>query len=248
MTTESIFNDTDNSFFNDEELDDNIPLDALVGEGKKYKTPDDIAKAIVHKDRHIANLEREARELREKSGTSRTVEEILSALKNNPNSNPVEKPLDANEGANPALRPEDLVSKVVQELENRKAVDAAKSNMKQVQDKLVELYGRGYPAKLAEMADEKGIPRETLEELAQKSPKGFFNILGVDPTKGKTMLFNDAPKGSVDPLRNTTRVPSGTRDRAYYDNLRKSNPKTYWNAATQAQMHLDLYASHGQRN
>lgn len=248
MTTESIFNDTDNDFFNDEDIEDNIPLDALVGEGKKYKTPDDIAKAIIHKDRHIANLEREARELREKSGTSRTVEEILSALKNNKTDTPVEKPLNANDGADPALRPEDLVSKVVQELENRKAIEAAKSNMKQVQDKLVELYGRGYSTKLAEMAEEKGIPRETLEELAQKSPKGFFNILGVDPTKGKPTLFGDAPRGSVDPFRTNKPVHSGVRDKAYYDDLRKRDPKTYWNAATQARMHLDLYASHGQRN
>ena len=41
------------------------PFEALVGEGKKYKTQDDLAKSVLHKESHIQRIERENAELRE---------------------------------------------------------------------------------------------------------------------------------------------------------------------------------------
>src|SRR6185369_12687153 len=48
-------------------VDDNteVKFEDLVGEGKKFRDQDAVAKKIVHSDAHIARVEREAAEMRE---------------------------------------------------------------------------------------------------------------------------------------------------------------------------------------
>ena len=55
-------------------------LDALVGEGKKYKTAEDLAAAYGHADQHIATLTSELSEIRKDLDGRLNVVEMLKEL------------------------------------------------------------------------------------------------------------------------------------------------------------------------
>lgn len=56
-------------------------FEQLVGEGKKYATAAEAAKALLHSQVHIGTLESELAELRTTAGKAQTVEEIIAELK-----------------------------------------------------------------------------------------------------------------------------------------------------------------------
>ena len=76
----------------------------LVGEGKKFKTIDDLAKGKAQADTHITNLEKELAELRQDLSARLTVEDFVSRVgkprsesENNQVSEPVDPPPPNNE-------------------------------------------------------------------------------------------------------------------------------------------------------
>mgnify|MGYP000205087855 CR=1 FL=1 len=52
-------------------------VSALVGEGKKYKTLDDLAKGYINADGFIEQLKAENRELKEKATAAKTVDDVI---------------------------------------------------------------------------------------------------------------------------------------------------------------------------
>ena len=83
-TTNSVIEGTDTnntSTTNTQAIPESVSL--LVGEGRKYKTLDDLAKAYLNADGFIEQLKAENQELRTKTVEAKTIDEVLERLSAN---------------------------------------------------------------------------------------------------------------------------------------------------------------------
>jgi ABC-type proline/glycine betaine transport system ATPase subunit len=92
--TDPLFSSSDDQSTVSPDLNDNPDHDfvkELVGEGKKFKDVNVLARSVLHKDMHIKEIERENAELRQavKQGLSREeFYEAIKTLKPSPSNNP----------------------------------------------------------------------------------------------------------------------------------------------------------------
>lgn len=207
-------------------------VSALVGEGKKYKTLDDLAKGYINADGFIEQLKAENRELKEKAVAAKTVDDVLQRLnqqQTTQDSDPTPAPakgIDVSELSK-------LVEATVTGLETQKQ---RQSNMLKADAKMKELFGEKAGAKFAEFA--------STPELQ----KVYTELASVDPDKFISLFSGDVPKntgvggsGTVNTAANYAAAnPSGRLQqfgtKEYFDNVRRTDPKTYYSTDFQLKM------------
>ncbi len=222
------------NLFDDQTNDDNVNhLEALVGEGKKFRTVEDLAKGKAESDRYIAQLTSQLDEARTEVQKRIALEELKTAIlerdnNNNPNPPPGQPPVDKVVDADSI---EELVNKKLTEVEANKIKSA---NEKTVADTLTTVWGDNAKAELVKAGAAIGMSLKELQDLGQRNPQALFKLIGV----GNQPLAN----GGVVP-RSSERVGNdnlnGERTKAYYDKLKTSDPKAYWDKKTQIQMNKD---------
>lgn len=218
-------------------------LNDLVGEGKKFKTPDDLAKAKLESDRFIEKLQNEQRELREELSKRLSVEEALKRAQE-------AKPQDREPPANPQPQPRqespqqiDVASEVDKVLRQRQQEDSTRSNIDLVTSKLTELYGT--VDKAAEVVNtrsrELGMSVEQLQKMASQNPKAFFKLIGVEDKPAQ-----DPGATSWNRAKNPTAMRGATQNQTaqpgtykYYEEIRRSDPASYFSPRVQLQMDKD---------
>lgn len=205
-------------------------LEALVGEDKKYKTVDDLAKAAVEKDRYIAQLQSEMAEARKEIGSKATLDEIMTKIREMTPSAPPSP--SAQPG--PESEKQDVTELVSKMLEEREQTQKVESNKSLVERTLLEKWGNDANLNLNKKASELGVTLDYLKRLSLESPKVFFNLVGLDKVQTTTPAA-PAPRGSV------TLPPSGSgeRTKSFYDNIKKANPAEYFSPKIQNQMYKD---------
>lgn len=211
----------------------------LVGEGKRYKDDQQLAKAKYHADLHIQAVERSNDELRadylallEKSKTWGNVEQLLDqqrqlASREHTITKEVEKPVDP-------LQMKNLISQEIKEYETSKV---RTQNSQAVVEKLKERYGQNYQNILNEKATALGLTKEMINRLAEEAPKAFFKTLELEEFP-RSDPFQAPPRSSV--FQPTGQ--SQKRTWSYYQNLKKSDPKEYYKTTTSNQMEKDYIA------
>ncbi len=209
-------------------------LEDLVGEGKKFKTTEDLARGKAESDLYIARLEEEQRGLREdlakKVGSEETLEQLRAEMSK---LQPADKPKDNTSPELTAANIAELVKESVTALEESRT---ANQNVVTANDALVRHYGSeekaraGFEAKAIEV----GMTVESLKNLAATSPTAFVKLMGLEagaPAKDDPLGTN---KSDVNPvavdLHNPVAV-EGTK--AYFDAMRKSDKNKYWTPAVQ---------------
>lgn len=216
----------------------------LVGEGKKFRTAEELARGKYESDSYIETMKRRQDELREDylklkaDYDARAKLEELLDLNNIPRNQPKSNELPlVTDKESPKLDPkeiESLVSKQIQEHEsNRKQTD----NFNIVKNKLIERYGRNYQTVLADQISELGLTEADVDALARKSPNAFFKTMGLDQPV-KTENFQAPPRTQQ---RSDNFAPRGEKKRSwsYYQELKKSNPRLYLDPKIAVQMHKD---------
>jgi hypothetical protein len=207
-------------------------LEELVGEGKKYKDPEALAKAAVFKDQHISRLEAENQAAREELKTRTTLEEFLDQMKTAREEKPITQ--ETNPDEKPALdetKIESLLEAKLAELERR---TKSKSNLDSVMETLSQKWGSTWRTELKRRTDELGVGQDFVTGLASEKPKAFFKLLDVDalPEREKTLSSRLTSMPST----------SSTKNQKYYRKMMVENPKTYWKAETQQEMFDQLKA------
>jgi hypothetical protein len=149
----------------------------LIGEGKKYATPEDALKSVPHAQKHIATLEVEMRALKEELAAKKSAAEVYETVKE----------MMASNGKPPAgnittVVP-DLDTLLDRKLEAREQALKAKENTELVKQALVEQFGDKAIDVYKEKAASLGIGVEFLNDLCAKSPQAAFDLLGVKPAK-----------------------------------------------------------------
>jgi hypothetical protein len=216
-------------------------LEDFLGEDKKYKTPDDVAKAIVEKDNFIERLKAENAQFRATPPTpvvdrSQEILDQLDALRNlrtqpaTPQSEPTEPARAEVKGLS-----EDDVLRLLNERDQKRQVQ---SNIEAVKVELNQKFGPQYGQVLKSLAEKMGVGTTFLESIAAQSPAALMKLL--DGVSAPTEPFVAAPESNV----SSTFVPNpgGPKPRSWYVKLKATDKAKYDSAAVQTQMMQDAMA------
>ena len=161
---------------------------ALVGTGKKYATVDDALKSVPHAQQHIARLELEMQELRDKASQAKAIDEVYEALMSR----------QATEGdatATPAVFDEKVLDTMLErKLTEQKQVEARKQNAQSVRDSLTNKFGDKASEVFRKKAEELGLNEKFLTDLASTSPKAALELFGANL---KEKPSTSAPSGTI---------------------------------------------------
>lgn len=220
-------------------LDENKKyVEELVGEGKKFKDLEALARGKYEADMTIEMMKRRQDELRNDYLTLREEHTAGAKLKDlidqlaatkqqqlasneNTQVNEEKTPFDADQ----------LDSLLDKKMEQREVARTRAQNAEKVATKLQATLGADYANVIQKKANSLGLSMEDVKELARKSPDAFFNTFELNqPREG----FQSPPSSTV---RNDNFSLGGKkRSWAYYQEMKKNTPKIYYDAKTQNQM------------
>lgn len=214
------------------------PTETLVGEGKKFKTIDDLARGKLESDAFIAKLQSELAEMRSELNQRLSVEDALrkhderyrQPTESTPQETPAEEKVD-----NRGVSQEEIEKFVLDTIEKRDAFRSKKENLQSVKERLQAHFGADYRTKVREKLNSLSLGEDFANGLAATQPKAFLELVGVRETP-------NAPSYEQSSVTSSVRLPtSGTEPRnyGYYRKLQAENPKEYFSQKVQMQMHKD---------
>lgn len=212
------------------------PVEQLVGEGKKFQSVQDLARAKLEADRFIERLKQEAAELRQEVSRQMTIEEIMTQIKNSQTPQAPQQSLTPEPRQPEVQDTPDIESVVEQLLSKKEAEKRQKENERVVADKLTSTFGQDAQLHLNKKARELGVSLEYLKGLAKESPQVFFRVTGLDAPAPQPAPVSVAPQSRVQALPQGT----GARDKAFYERLKAQDRAKYFHPDTQLQLYKDM--------
>lgn len=162
---------------------DKLTLDDLVGEGKKYASADELAKALGHANLHISNLEKEKKEVLEDLNTRQSVADAIKALEaKNGKVNDGPPPSKETDDGPPDAQGGGFTQEDIEKLlDQREAKRREIQNFEKVQNKIKEFTGSDSAARtyVQTKLSEIGMSGQDMEALAVKSPDLVLKLLEV---------------------------------------------------------------------
>ena len=215
----------------------------LVGEGKKFKTSADIAKKIYHADQTIELMKKrldqdhaEILRLRNEQETKARLEDLVNQLSNSKEKLSSNNQPTVNEEKKPEVDLKQIESLVLSKIQETDSQRKAQENFESVRAKLIERFGSNYQSAVKEQIDTLGISAEDFDSMARKSPRAVLRTLGLDQQNVEN--FNAPPRTNKMP---DIFKPRGAEKRswAYYQNLKKTDPRKWADRSTMIQMQKD---------
>lgn len=218
-------------------------LPDLVGEGKKFKTPADLARAKLESDAFIERLKRENAEMRSKVETELSMKQFLDNLDAKLKAKPAD---DTTQRTTPDEPNAEQINKGISEedilklLDNREKTKQQQENLNKAIELSKKSFGANYSLVLEQKAQELGISKNFLEDIAKSNVSAFARIVGAEPKNDSTQLF---PTSSV----TTQTAPPVNTGKKYsdFEKMRKENYKEWISPRVQNEIH-DLAVKHGE--
>lgn len=243
--TNSIFDQTDETINSTTE----IPSykDLLVGEGKKFKDDEALARGKYESDRFVESLQRELRETRQELHTRLNMEELVSnigknastsvatapVLESNPNPNPVVTPTKA------VVDPNEVATIVRNTMTQEQTKLAQDKNLTYVASQLKQAWGDSWVDKLKTIGRSLDMTETQMDTLAKTTPKVLLSSVLKDQQKVSNESFT-SPRNSIQSGLYAYRTDD--KGWAAYEKLRKENPREYHTERVQLQLHKDVAA------
>lgn len=215
--------------------------EALVGEGKKFSSEEELAKGKWESDLYIKTLETKMDQLTAdytrldadyKARAS--LEEMIDKI-GLPKTPASSDPPPANQ-SQPTIDQSQLKNLISQSLQETREQEKQQTNFNMVKTKLIERYGNDYQSKLTEQMQELGLNATAVDNLAHTMPQVLIKTLGLG-------------EQTTEPFRAPVRsqqnfAPTGEKKRneSFYNEMRKDNPKLYYDPKTTVQRHNDALA------
>jgi hypothetical protein len=208
------------------------PLAVLVGEGRKYRTVEDLAKAYMSADDFIERIKGENASLREQLGKAKTIDEVLERLKAEPSA----ASQDKDDKPTPSgLSVQDVRQIVSDTLTGVESARAREGNLRKADAEMKKLFGEKAAAVFEKEASTPAM-RKALMDLASVSPDKFIALFVPKNNSGTSIETNT----SVNTAALSGDMASGRGAdpscKEYYDNLRRKEPAKYYSSAFQLQM------------
>lgn len=207
----------------------------LVGEGKKFKSVEDLAKGKYHSDVTITTLKQQLDELKQELNTRTSLQAFLDQMKAEKGGQ-VEtppNPVQPNGQQGNELDDSSLEAKLAAILEKQQAAKKAESNVDRVTRVMREQFGDQAGQVINHKAKELGMTPKRLQELAQEAPDAFFRLTGVSETPGS--VTPSVPTSVVNNFGGTVQNV-GIKNHKYFENLKRTNPKAYFDPKTTTEM------------
>lgn len=216
-------------------------LQKLVeAKGENWKDPEVLAKGKLEADAYIKALEEQLAQQREDLAKADYQSKILEQLQNKAaDSTAAKNGVPNNNGSTDtqnttaSLSEDDLKSLVEQTLTQREKDAVIKQNIQAVNQELEKTFGTEAEATVQKKAQELGMSMQRMQQIAAESPSAFFALIGE-----KRQISNPMVSGSVR-TEGVNMQASTERDWAYYQKLRRENPKAYYSPKTQQQIMAD---------
>ena len=239
----------------DDQVQDNLPpsdiksfYEELVGENKKFKDNEQLARGKYEADLYVKHLETRLDEikgdytkLRDEYNAGPKLQELLdqmAAQQSNTNREQTQISNVDNQ-RKPAIDQNEVKSLISSEFQQLKQAEREEKNFSFVQDKIKEQFGENYKTVLKERMESLGLTSEYLDENAKKYPKALLKTLGVGEQEVRD-TFQPPLKST---LRNDNFSPNTEkRTWAYYQKMKKEKPDLYRSSKTQTQMFHDAQA------
>lgn len=214
-------------------------LSALVGEGQKYKSVDELAKAYIEADAFVERLKSENADLRQKAASAKTVDDVLQRLEQ-------QKASTQDQGA--ANRPQGLaadeIAKIVREtVTGLETERSRKDNLLKADAAMKKLFGE----KAKEMFEAQAPSQEqrtALMTLASVDPDKFVKLFSPSAPASRTQTDSGSTVNTAalaDTNQSARVMDPGCKE--YFETLRKKSPKEYYSAANQLAMHKAAQAN-----
>jgi len=216
----------------------------LVGDDKKFKDQEALARGKWESDEFISDLQRQNQELREDLEKASKLDELLQEVRSQ------RKATDTSEGGNEGrddgegsnntssgLTEEQLTALIESTLSQREVENRANKNLQEVNDYLSEQFGSKAGEFLKSKVSEVGLSVDRMKELAAENPKAFYRLVGLDGQKTNQSIEVGGNRQNSEgrPTPNATQK----RDFAYYQQLRKENKGRYYSPEIQMQLFKD---------
>ena len=197
-------------------------LDTLVGDGKKYKSTDELARAYHHANLHIEELKGELGEVR---GSKEALSELISEIRNSQPEERVEAPAPPQVAAEPQVQTADIANIVEQQILVREEEAQKKANVSISLQKLVDVYGSEAQVKAAitKAVNQDPAAQKTIDDLSMSSPELTVKFVTglIQPTEP---VVNNP---GVESVQESPIPINGTLTWAQCRELKKSNPREY---------------------
>ena len=229
---------------NNQNSDESNPLEALVGEGKKFASVEDLAKGKLESDRYIEELKQK---LQATENTNSRLDELLEKVEKSgatvapENNSKADNTNDSSSaGADTkAHNAEDIEALLEKKLAERDAQANVERNLSNVRETLKQTFGDDAPVAVTNRAKELGMSVEALENLAGTNPNAFLalfntqNTSQVSPTPLKSTVSS--------PATNSNKVEKGW---SHFREMRRKEPHRFHSPAVQKEIN-DLSDKYG---
>ena len=173
-----------------------IPTEAqeLVGEGKKYQSPEEALRSVPHAQQHIQTLESELAEVKEELTKRKTTQDLLDEIKSG---------IQTTETTSqePEFNQDMLQNVVNKTIESKEKERVFQQNARSVAEKFTTQYGDKAETVYNSMAQSNGLTIEQLHNLAATNPKLVLRLNELENAGGNPIA---KPSSSVntEALRN----------------------------------------------
>lgn len=215
-------------------------FEELVGDGKKFKSPQELAKGKAESDIYIKTLEQRADALRDdylklkqEADTAARLQTLIDQMSKKEDDHTNNNPSldDVNDRRFDPAEIDNIVTRKLQDLEAQRRET---TNWNQVQNKLQEAYGDKAASVLKQQVSQLGLPGDYADNLAKTSPDAFYRVFGLDQQR-QTEDLGLPPRS-----QNTFTPATNKRNWEYYENMRRTDPVKYHDPKTSVQMHRDV--------
>ena len=219
-------------------------LQDLVGEDKKFKSNEDLARGKHISDSYISLLEKrldasrqEYMDLNQQYNARAKIEELLDQMAVQRSSS--EQPIVKDDKIQPQFDPKQLDVLISNKILENETTKRQQDNANFVRDRIIKEYGSDYQNTVNRQINELGLTREEFNSMARIQPKVLLRSLGLDE-QIKQDPFRSLPQSQQ---RTTTTGPTvEKRTWAYYQDLKKKNPSSWFTKDIAVQMHNDAQA------
>lgn len=173
--------------------------------------------------------------LREQHQASAQLKDLIDQFEKSRGNASEFTPKDDN--SQPAIKPEDIDRIVEDRLTKHQKTLKENENFNAIQGKLKEQLGEDYQAIYKQRLDNLGLTREFADDLARQHPTAFIRTFGLD-SKPERQDFQAPARSSVRPNSFGPNVQK--KDYAYYQELKKANPRIYLDPKISLEMHDSL--------
>ena len=214
-----------------------------MGDGKKFKTVEDLARGKWEADEFINTLKEELAQVRSEVTKGKTVEELLASIKEMGNNRTPMSNEDnhdhENDEVNSKLSLEEIKRAVKQELQMEQVYAKEAENLSTAQNKLREVYGDNANAELVKKANELGVTMDYLKQMASTSPNAFLTLVGANQPKqpDRRNDFFAPPANQLHTQTENKPNFGGYKPKSYYDNLKKTDIKAWKDPNIVVEMH-----------